>query len=115
VRETLAGRGLRFVEAVDGGAALAEIARARPDAIVLDLVMPNMDGFDVLERLDADPALRMIPVIVLTGHLLTAAEQMQLRARTVSLLEKSSYSGTELRALIERALAQQPLDGLEEL
>jgi len=72
-------------------------------------------GFAVLERLNADSELRLIPVIVLTGRRLTAAERRELRTKTVSLLEKSSYSAKELRTLIERALAQQPLDRLEQL
>jgi CheY-like chemotaxis protein len=69
----------------------------------------------LLERLHADPQLRLIPVIVLTGRRLSAAERSDLRMRTVSLFEKSSYSAKELRTLIERALAQQPLDRLEQL
>ncbi len=115
VVETLQESDLRFGEAGDGEEALAAIAGERPDAIVLDLMLPKLDGFAVLERLHADPELRLIPVIVLTGRRLSATERRDLRARTVSLLEKSSYSAKELRTLIERALAQQPLDRLEQL
>jgi len=115
VVETLQESDLRFGEAGDGEEALAAIAGERPDAIVLDLMLPKLDGFGVLERLHADPELRLIPVIVLTGRRLTAKERRDLRARTVSLLEKSSYSAKELRTMIERALAQQPLDRLEQL
>jgi signal transduction histidine kinase/DNA-binding response OmpR family regulator/CHASE3 domain sensor protein len=115
VVETLQESGLAFREAADGEEALSAIAEERPDAIVLDLVMPKLDGFAVLEHLHADPDLRAIPVIVLTGRRLSAGERRELRARTVSLLEKSSYSAKELRLLIDRALAEQPLDRGEQL
>ncbi|HXY81755.1 MAG TPA: response regulator [Gaiellaceae bacterium] len=115
VVETLQESDLGFGEAGDGEEALAAIAVERPDAIVLDLMLPKLDGFALLERLHADPQLRLIPVIVLTGRRLSAAERSDLRMRTVSLFEKSSYSAKELRTLIERALAQQPLDRLEQL
>jgi signal transduction histidine kinase/DNA-binding response OmpR family regulator/CHASE3 domain sensor protein len=115
VAETLAGPGLSFREAGDGEAALVAVAERKPDAIVLDLLMPKLDGFGVLERLQADPETRSIPVVVLTARRLTHAERATLRAGALSTLEKSSYSAGELRALIEQALAQQPLDHLEQL
>jgi CheY-like chemotaxis protein len=56
------------VDAVgDGESALAEAARGRPDVIVLDWLMPGLDGPDVCARLKADPATASIPVIFLTG------------------------------------------------
>lgn len=54
--------------AADGRAALAAIAGARPDLVLLDLEMPEMDGFQVLESLRADPNYCDLPVIVVTGR-----------------------------------------------
>jgi CheY-like chemotaxis protein len=54
--------------AADGRAALTAIATAPPDLVLLDLDMPEMDGFEVLEALRADPELRDLPVIVVTGR-----------------------------------------------
>lgn len=54
--------------AADGEAALAAVAQERPDLIVLDVMMPGMDGFETLKRLKADPALAEIPVIMLTAR-----------------------------------------------
>jgi CheY-like chemotaxis protein len=102
--ETLAGTGYELREAADGEEALERIAARRPDAIVLDLMMPKLDGFAVLERLQGDPATRRIPVIVLTARALMAAERSLLQRRAVSLLEKNDYSGEELRSLVQRAL-----------
>lgn len=104
VLETLSGDGLELHEAADGEEALAAVAERRPDAIVLDLVMPKLDGFAVLERLQDDPGTRLLPVVVLTARRLSAEEREALRRRAVSLLDKSSYSPQELRRLIHQAL-----------
>jgi signal transduction histidine kinase/DNA-binding response OmpR family regulator/HAMP domain-containing protein len=115
VIETLAGTGYELREAADGEEALERIAARRPDAIVLDLMMPKLDGFGVLERLQADPETRRIPVVVLTARSLMAAERSLLQRRAVSLLEKNDYSGEELRGLVQRAIGQQPLNGRKQL
>jgi DNA-binding response OmpR family regulator len=52
----------------DGGAALAAVSRERPDVVILDVMMPNLDGFTVLGRLKTDPELHAIPVIMLTAR-----------------------------------------------
>jgi signal transduction histidine kinase/DNA-binding response OmpR family regulator len=106
VVETLADRGYALVEAANGEAALAAIAERKPAAIVLDLIMPGLDGFGVLERLQADADLRYIPVVVLTAAHLTGQERQLLQSRAVTLLRKSAYSGSELRRVLERALSK---------
>jgi CheY-like chemotaxis protein len=104
VLQTLAGNGLQLREAASGHEALAKVAARRPDAIVLDLIMPGLDGIEVLERLQEDTGTRDIPVVILTAKRLTASERKVLKQHAVALLEKSDYSGEELRALVERAL-----------
>jgi CheY-like chemotaxis protein len=64
----LVGRGYRVSVAADGREALERIAEARPDAILLDAMMPVMDGYEVLRRLRADPATAPIPIIMLTAR-----------------------------------------------
>ena len=54
--------------AADGEECLAAAAQARPDLIILDVMMPRMDGFETLKQLKADPALAEIPVIMLTAR-----------------------------------------------
>ena len=100
VTTTLARDGLDLREAADGAEALLRIAEQRPDVIVLDLTMPVLDGFGVLERLSEDPATRTIPVIVLTAKDVTPDERARLRDRTVTVLEKTAYSAQELRRLV---------------
>jgi DNA-binding response OmpR family regulator len=64
----LVNSGHDVIRVADGEAALAAAARQRPDVIILDVMMPFLDGFSVLARLKADPALHTIPVIMLTAR-----------------------------------------------
>jgi PAS domain S-box-containing protein len=106
VAESLGGDDFSVEEAADGEAALRAVAERAPDAIVLDLLMPGLDGFGVLERLRADPEARDIPVVVLTAKRLSADERDRLSAQAVALLEKSAYSPRELRRLVNQALGR---------
>lgn len=63
----LSGAGFRVESAADGQAALEGVQRSQPDCVVLDAMMPVMDGFETLRRLKADPALKHIPVVMLTA------------------------------------------------
>ena len=70
--EMLQGQGCRVLALPDGAKALAAAARRPPDLILLDITMPEMDGFEVCGRLKADPALRDIPVIFISALTETA-------------------------------------------
>jgi PAS domain S-box-containing protein len=104
VFETLDGDGFDLREAVDGESALTEIEASNPDVLILDLMMPGLDGFHVLERLQENPESKLLPVVVLTARRLSTTERELLRQGTVALLEKSAYSPQELRRLVDRAL-----------
>jgi signal transduction histidine kinase/CheY-like chemotaxis protein len=106
VVETLATEELHVEEAADGEEALAAVGMRPPDAIVLDLMLPKLDGFSVLERLQAHEETRRIPVVVLTAKQLSAEERVLLRAHAVSLLEKNAYTARDLRELIRQALGR---------
>jgi cyclic di-GMP phosphodiesterase len=64
--------GYATVTAADGEAGLAAVIRERPDVVLLDVNMPRLDGFEVCQRLKADPATRLIPIVLVTA--LTAVE-----------------------------------------
>ena len=64
----LTGRGYRVIAASDGGTAVREAIEAQPDAIVLDMMMPVLDGQQVLRRLRGDAATASIPVVMLTAR-----------------------------------------------
>jgi signal transduction histidine kinase/DNA-binding response OmpR family regulator len=106
VRGALAGDRVEVGEAADGEEALAHIRAHRPDAVVLDLLMPVLDGFSVLEQIQDDPETRFLPVVVLTGKELSEEERNFLRFRAFSVLQKSSSSPAELRRQVGQALAR---------
>jgi CheY-like chemotaxis protein len=92
----LARAGWRVAEAADGRAALEVLTRARPDLILLDLMMPRMDGFAFAAALREDPRWRSIPVVVITAKELTAEDRRDLHGRVQRVYEKSQYSRGEL-------------------
>jgi signal transduction histidine kinase len=111
IRELLAALG-RFdvVEAPNGDEALRRARADRPSVIVLDLGLPDISGFQVLERLKADPATRDIPVIVRTSRSLEAHERALLGERTVSVLAKEAASREQAMARLRAALGRAGLD-----
>jgi signal transduction histidine kinase/CheY-like chemotaxis protein len=106
VVETLARDGGELREAADGLEALAMIAVRQPDVLVLDLAMPKLNGFGVLDRLLENAETRHLPVVVLTGRELSGSERRVLRERKAAVLEKRKYSGDQLRWLVRQALGQ---------
>jgi signal transduction histidine kinase/CheY-like chemotaxis protein len=96
----LQAAGFRTRTARDGAEALESLFRERPAAVVLDLLMPEPDGFEVLYRLRADPALRSLPVVVLTGRDLTAADYARLNGSAQRILRK----GADLDRLVKDLL-----------
>lgn len=83
-------------EAASGTEGIKIAAAAHPDLIVLDLMMPEMDGFQVLERLRADEATGQIPVIVVTAKNLTAEERTWLQDRISQVMLKGDFLQRDL-------------------
>jgi len=84
--------GWTVTEAGDGQAALESMARERPSLILLDLMMPGMDGFEFAARVRRHPEWRSIPIVVLSGHDLTAAERRKLNGNVESIIRKEGDS-----------------------
>lgn len=79
-----------LVQTADGGAqALDAVNADRPDAVILDLVMPQISGFEVVRRLRSDPLTQSLPVFVYTGSSLTAEEVVALRGSVHAIAAKS--------------------------
>jgi signal transduction histidine kinase/ActR/RegA family two-component response regulator len=97
--------GRYVVEEADNGHDGLRLAATRPDAIFLDVVMPDLTGFEVIERLKADPATRDIPVVVYTALTLGVHDRARL-GDAVSILRKSTSSRVADRAAIEDALVK---------
>jgi signal transduction histidine kinase/CheY-like chemotaxis protein len=88
-----------------GGKEGWEIIRAKkPDAIILDLFMPDMNGFQFLQNMRADPTLREVPVVVLTGADLTPEQHQQLAEFGQGVLGKGYLRENELLVLLKEAL-----------
>jgi CheY-like chemotaxis protein len=97
--------GLTAAVAGDGAAALAWLdANPLPRAILLDLLMPAMDGFEFLHHMRARPEWRDVPVIVLTAKTLTYSERMELQAMTQRVLAKGLGGYLELTRVVRSVL-----------
>jgi signal transduction histidine kinase/CheY-like chemotaxis protein len=92
--------------AVDGLAALQTIEQNPPDIILLDLMMPNLDGFGVLEQLGQHPQHQKIPVIVLTAKTLTRDEATLLRQSVSQVIQKQGLKEELLITELQQALQQ---------
>jgi hypothetical protein len=90
--------------AASGREALDILSRTSVDAILLDLLMPEMDGFEVLHRIKADPGLRDIPVFILTAKDLSESEMQLLRTHVDALYFKGTSWRQELLAHLQRAV-----------
>jgi CheY-like chemotaxis protein len=99
VRQLLEDEPYEIQSASDGQEALRAIAREQPDIILLDLLMPRLDGFGVIEAVEQDPSYRDIPVVVLTAKTLTNDELAGLQQRVSRVMRK--------RALGREVLARQ--------
>jgi PAS domain S-box-containing protein len=84
------------MEAENGREALDRIQKQAPDLILLDLMLPEMDGFEFLQQLRQTPPWRSIPVIVVTAMELTASEIDILDGYVAQILQKGSYTRDEL-------------------
>jgi len=106
VRELLGARGWMVREAANGRLALDALEEGLPDILLLDLMMPEMDGFGVVAALQANPAWRDIPVVVVTALDLTAEDHQRLNGGVEQILSKSAYAPTELVKRVGALLAE---------
>ncbi len=85
-----------LVEASNGKDAVEIIRKERPNLILLDLMMPDMDGFSVMDTLQSQPETREIPIIVVTAKELTAFEKGRLKGHIQSLMQKGNFMSDDL-------------------
>ncbi len=96
----------RVWKARNGREALEVIRRDRPNLVLLDLMMPELDGFGVLEMMQSEEMSRDIPVIVLTGQVLTQEDMARLNRGVTNVLKKGLFSVEETLTHMEAALAR---------
>jgi signal transduction histidine kinase/CheY-like chemotaxis protein/PAS domain-containing protein len=112
LRRTLEKEGWTVAEAVNGREALGQLELARPALVLLDLMMPEMDGFEVLERMRREEAWRDIPVIIVTAKDLTRAEIEQLNGRVGKVLQKGAYQRRDLLDDVHNMIAHRVSAGV---
>jgi signal transduction histidine kinase/CheY-like chemotaxis protein len=103
-RRALERDGWSVMQAENGRVALARMPEQRPDAILLDLMMPEMDGFEFLVELRRQAAWRDIPVIVVTAMDLTEEDRRRLSGEVERIIEKGAYGRDELLREVGRLL-----------
>jgi len=104
LRRILENGEFEVLEAGGGKAAIELIHDDPPELVILDLMMPDVDGFAVLEHLKGNPVTRQIPVIVVTAKELTPEMRVRLQQRVESLLQKGLFDQEQLLSDVSAAL-----------
>jgi len=108
----LASQGHRLLEALNGREALAAVQAEHPDLVITDVLMPVMDGYELVRQLRLDPATRAIPVVFYTAHYGEGEARALARSSGVSdVLTKPAESAEVLR-VVGRVLARAAASGV---
>jgi PAS domain S-box-containing protein len=105
LRGLLEKEGWEVDVAADGREALARLANQRPGMILLDLIMPGMDGFEFLAELQQRHEVHSVPIVVLTAKDLTTADRQRLSGPVEKILQKGSLSHDQLLAEVGAVMA----------
>ena len=103
VRASLEPEGWTVLGAATGQEGLALVRERQPSAVLLDLLMPGMDGFEVLEALRADPETKSVPVVILTSKSMTPQDKERLQGRTTYVARKMEFDLSGLAGLLRWA------------
>ncbi len=104
LRQFLPEAEFKLDSALDGLAGLEAIALRRPDILLLDIIMPRLDGFGVIEALRADPQTRDLPIIVISAKDLTGSEASRLKETVAVVMKKQGFQGEKLMEEIKSLL-----------
>ena len=111
LRRALGGAGHAVIEAEHGRAALERLRETTPGLILLDLMMPEMDGFELVDELRKHEAWRQIPVVVVTAKELTAEDRQRLNGYVEKVLQKGAWTREallrEVRDLVAASVARR--------
>ncbi len=97
----------RIFEAYNGPEGIELVEQHKPDLVILDLTMPGMDGFTVLENLKEREETRNIPIIVISAKSLSNGEEVYLRRYTDSIWQKGNFSARELAQHVAHILGDE--------
>jgi signal transduction histidine kinase/CheY-like chemotaxis protein len=105
--------GCHIIKARDGREALKVMEKTQVDLVLLDLMMPFVNGFEVLQTMRKQEATRQIPVVVLTAQRLTAKDMERLRQGVAAVLTKGLFSTAEMMDQIEAVLCRSKQLGID--
>jgi CheY-like chemotaxis protein len=100
MRSMLEREGWKVTEAANGREGLERVAESQPNVILLDLMMPEMDGFEFVVKLRRHPEWSDIPVVVITAKELTVEDRQRLNGSVEKVLLKGAFSREELLARV---------------
>jgi len=104
--------GVRVEEAADGHEALIQMEAHWPDLLVLDLLMPGMDGFEVLKALREDRRALNLPIVVVTGKSLLPSEKAYIQRKLATLVRKRDASLEHFAQVVGQVLQVEPEDSM---
>jgi DNA-binding response OmpR family regulator len=107
VRLILSRKGYQVIGANGGREGLEVIGRELPDLVLLDLMMPDMDGWDVYQQMKADEGMRRIPVIIITAKAQSIDKVLGLHIAKVDDYISKPFSPQELMESVDRVLSAQ--------
>ncbi len=105
-RTKFTAEGFQVDVAADGQEALELIKRTNPDVVLLDLMLPKVDGIEVLKRLRSQPSFLTLPIIVFSGNARSGIADEAFAAGATMVLSKSNTSPKQVTELVHRALAE---------
>ncbi len=104
ISRKLSDEGFNIQEAVDGEEGLKKIKEGKPDLILLDLILPSIDGFEVLSRMKEDPGVSAIPVIILSNLGQKEEVERGLKLGAADYLIKAHFTPGEIIEKIKNIL-----------
>lgn len=102
--EIFTDEGYNFDSSVGGVGGLEKVKVGKPDLIILDIMIPEMNGLDVLDKLKADSATKEIPVLILTNLSSKEEEERALKAGALKYLIKTQYEPEKLIQVVKQTV-----------
>lgn len=104
ITRKLTDEGFSIIEAVDGEDGLKKIKESKPDLVLLDLILPSIDGFEVLSKIKADASIASIPIIILSNLGQKEEVEKGLKMGAVDYLIKAHFTPGEIIEKIKNVL-----------
>lgn len=107
VRKLSSEENFEIVNAVDGESGLKAFKESKPDVVLLDLILPGMDGFEVLTKMKQDPALSPVPVIILSNLGQKDDVERGMKLGAVDYMVKAHFTPNEIVEKVKQILAKK--------